>query len=73
MDHEKRGYALIFSHEIFHPNLELHPRSESKQSAEQLKDALEKLKFEAEICLDFTYEQIKIKVNERKQNYNIMV
>nr|CAH0100048.1 unnamed protein product [Daphnia galeata] len=64
MDHEKRGYALIFSHEIFHPNLELHPRSESKQSAEQLKDALEKLKFEAEICLDFTYEQIKIKVNE---------
>lgn len=69
MDHEKRGYVLIFSHENFNSNLELDPRSESKQSASQLRDALIKLEFEAEICPDFTYEQIKDKVNERKENY----
>jgi hypothetical protein len=72
MDHEKRGYALIFSHENFESNLELDPRPESKKSAEQLKIALEKLKFEVEIFTDKKLCEIKAKVNERKQNYFIM-
>lgn len=66
MDHEKRGYALIFSHENFNSNLELDPRSDSKQSAHNLRDALINLKFDAEIFTDFTYDEIKDKVNECK-------
>ncbi len=66
MDHEKRGYALIFSHENFNSNLELDSRPGSKETAENLRNALIKLKFEAEIFSDFTYEEIKTKVNDRK-------
>ncbi|EFX71257.1 hypothetical protein DAPPUDRAFT_309167 [Daphnia pulex] len=64
MDHEKRGYALIFSHENFDSNLELDPRPGSHKTAEKLKEALTKLKLEAEIFSDFTYEEIKTKVND---------
>ncbi|PSN37234.1 hypothetical protein C0J52_12658 [Blattella germanica] len=60
MNYSHRGYALIFHHFTFNPNLKhLRPREGSEFDLERLQDVLKSLDFEVEVYEDQTAAEIK--------------
>lgn len=68
MDHPNRGKAIIFNHEHFD---EHSTRIGTKKDCQDLKECLEKLKFDVEVCPDYTCNEIQNKIaNIAKQDHS---
>jgi len=58
MNHSKRGRAIIFNHENFHPNLDLGRRFGTERDKVNLKSTLTTLGFEVSAFDDLTYQEV---------------
>ncbi len=68
MDHKKRGYALIFSHEEFHWKTGMPKRTGNSKDVDNLKKHLGKLGFEIMIFQDLTVEELKKTIGMGKKS-----
>jgi len=67
MDHENRGKCIIFNHEKF--DISFDKREGSSLDASRLQVTFGKLGFDVELHNDFTFTEIKDKINEGKKRY----
>lgn len=67
MNHPKRGMAIIFNHGQF-DNAKLGKRLGTQADCDNLNRTLKRLHFATEICQDFTWAQIRSKIQEGKRN-----
>lgn len=63
---DRGGKCVIFDHKYYLPSLHLETREGTRMDSKKIEKTFSKVNFSAEICYDFTYEQIMRKMTERK-------
>lgn len=69
MNNKPRGRVLIFNHEEFESKLKLGRRSGTHSDRERLKQIFKRLDFQVnddDVCDDYTFEQIRNKLEQGK-------
>ena len=64
MTHRKRGKCVVFNHEKFDMGFEY--RKGSDNDAKRIEQTFRNLGFDVEILLDWEFDEIKVKIKERK-------